>query len=149
MDQDNGTLLKMKQEIESRFHLVLTLGVFFPALLSTFLDAAKMEKEQVTRIALTWTALVGSFLFNYVFFAIIKNKIPAKIVQWVNRLLLTTIGLFVFPIVLLTTADATKPISSLLNYGSLLISLYVLPLMPTSVFILLLIGAVTFLVKKQ
>lgn len=138
---------ELRQEIDGRFHLILTLAIFFPALISTFLTISEMEEKQVVDVSLKWTVLVGPLLFNYVFLAIAKKIMPGWVLKMINLILLIGIGLFVFPIILLTTSAADQT-PSLLNYISVLVSLYGLPAVPFVLLALLSIGIIIYFIKS-
>lgn len=145
MEQD---ISKIKQEIETRLQLVVTLAIFFPTLISVFLSTSEMAEKQVSGISLIWTGMVGVLLFDYVFFAIFKSKLTSWVLRLVNWSLLIGVALFIFPTIIIATSQPDKP-SSLLNYISLVVSLRGLPLMPFVVLGFLVLGLLIYFIKTE
>jgi len=141
-NQDNCILsqspINLKQEIETKFQIVLTLSIFFPTLLSTFLNSAGVTKEPLVRDSLSWSFVVGLYLVDYVTFILLKNfTVSKKILGVVDNLLLLGIAFFIIPTINLATASANTPFLNRLDFIVFTGSLYGLPLAPVMLFALL------------
>lgn len=134
--------LNIREEIDKKLQIVLTLSIFLPPFLSTFYDAGGLPKEQLNRINLSWSILVAIFLVDYIIFSTSKrDRISVWFYTAINTVLLATIGLFIIPIVLMATTVPSQP-PSFLNTVAAHISLVGLPLAPILVALLFLIGSI-------
>lgn len=136
-------LIEIKKEIEARFQIVLTLSIFFPTLLSTFLGSTGMNKDKLDNSVLSWFMLVGLYIMDYILFTLLKKDyIPGWVFKWINYVLIAGIGFFVFPLIILTIAHNSVLFSAqfdLFLYG---ISLNGLLLAPLLIIVLSVIGFV-------
>ncbi len=140
---------KIKQEIETRFQLALTISILFPTFLATASQRVKTEDVQIAQTVLTWSILIGGFLLDYVFFSLIKNKIKNWTYVWVNRMLIFGISLFIFPILFLSTVNLEGPDPGLINTVGLQGSLYALLVVPLIILVILLISFLSFAAGKK
>jgi hypothetical protein len=130
-----------KQEIETRFQIVLTLSMFFPTLLLIFLESAGMDKKQLNDTTLSWSILVGLYILDYVLFvATKKSRIPAGVFCWINSILILGISFFIFPLIIIALAHAPNLHTNNLYLYFYKISLEGLILAPILIFILFIIG---------
>lgn len=140
---------ELKKEIETRFQIILTLSIFFPIFIATFLDGTGMDKNQIRNINITWSALIGFFLFNFVFFELIKRmQLKEWILKWINRTLLFGIGFFIIPIIAFATLPASKPIPNIFYYWSLIVSIFGLFIAPYILFALGGIGSLLSFISR-
>ncbi len=99
----------MKADIESRFHLLITISLFFPVLLANLGTIVGQSIEKASLILIQTSAVVGLYLLDYILFQNRKNELTERSLLWVNRLLLVALGIFIVPIVGITTISLNPP----------------------------------------
>ena len=90
-------LKETKQDIESKFQIILTLSMFFPTILLIFLQSSDMENKKISDTTLSWSILVGLYIINYVFFNFIKKSCTSIIIlKWIYWALIVGICFLFF-----------------------------------------------------
>lgn len=115
------------KNIEDRIQLGLVISIFFPSLLSYF-----MEQNGDLKKVGPWLILVGVYLLNYVLFqSLKKTDISERLLEFLSQFLLAGILLFVFPIIFMATIEGSNVIPSFLgriNALAFVASLWGLPI---------------------
>jgi len=99
----------MKEEIESRFHLLITISLFFPVLLANMDTIAGQTAEKASLILIQTSTVVGLYLIDYLLFQNRKNELTKKSFERINLWLLVALGIFIIPIVGITTLTLNLP----------------------------------------
>src|SRR4051812_38251699 len=85
-------------QIESRLQLAITMAMFFPPLVYTFLKFAE-ESEQAANInLLAISGIVALYTLTYVSFAYTKNKLTISELKLVDVILIVGVGSYILPI---------------------------------------------------
>lgn len=118
----------MKQEIENRFQLLLTMSLFLPVFLYNLGRVAGYKETDVISLSLKASILVGLHLLNYIIFQRRKNDLAEKSLGRISKWLLIAIGAFAFPIIAIPTlavinppAALASPLASISSLGIILI----------------------------
>lgn len=139
--------LSIKEEVDKKLQVALTLSIFLPSLLSVFYDAGGVPRELLNKINLSWSLLVGFFLLDYILFSLTKrSKLSAWIYTAIDITLLIAIGFFIVPIVLMATTVPNKP-TTFFNTLAANISMHGLPVAPIVITIFFIAGIVGDFVK--
>ena len=99
----------MKQDIESRFSLLITISLFFPILLSNLSAVAGQPAEKGSLLLVQTSAVVGMYMIDYILFQARKNMLSSKSLKRVNVVLLVALSIFIIPILGLTTLAFALP----------------------------------------
>ncbi|MGD0778770.1 MAG: hypothetical protein ABSC05_38825 [Candidatus Solibacter sp.] len=99
----------MKQDIESRFSLLITISLFFPILLSNLSTVAGQPAAKGSLLLMQTSAVVGMYMLDYILFQARKNVLSAKSLKRINVVLLVALGIFIVPILGLTTLAFALP----------------------------------------
>lgn len=130
-------------EINSRLQIALTLSIFLPTLLTTFLAAHGVPPNQAADNGLVIGGLIAFFLTSYIIFQLGKECIPEFFLRWLNRALLFGITLFIAPtihIAAIATGKASAQWIQWVNAVSAVISLRGLPIAAIATFLLVAVG---------
>jgi hypothetical protein len=123
-DMEHGSLT-LTDRIENRLQLVLTISIFFPAILYSFFKFVGEPDQSSNSIFLKASTLIIAYLLDYLLFVLLKNFISSGWLKLINILVLLGIASFVTPLIFATSGYATLPIilAELLRASNLLPSI--------------------------
>ncbi len=93
---------ELVNEVQNRLNLALVVAVFFPGLVVALSEIAKNDPTKSNNTLLDWSLVAGMYIATYFLFEIFKEKIRTDFLKLINRSLLFGIGVFIFPILLIT-----------------------------------------------
>jgi cation transport ATPase len=100
----------MKQDIESRFSLLVTISLFFPVLMYNLSAVAGQPAEKGSLLLMQTSAVVGLYLIDYILFQVRKNALSAHSLKRINVVLLVALGTFIVPVLGLTALAFAPPL---------------------------------------
>lgn len=104
---------KITSEIGANFQILITLGMFFPALVYYFVKVVGQTERQSGSAYLSWVWLVFFFVLDYVLYVIFESRLADKTLARIRNFLLGEICLFVYPIgVMASKGDQMGPIAA-------------------------------------
>lgn len=124
------------KEIENRLQLVITISIFFLAIISYFFKSRGADEVRVNEIVLSYGIILVFYLLNYILFEIFRLKIKEVFLKWINWSLLFGIAVFIFPISVFCARDIESSflpadfMLRLFNY-----SLFALPIISFLIFL--------------
>lgn len=89
----------MKEEIEKRLQLLITISLFFPVLLYNLHRITGQSDGEAIALSFKVTALAGLHILNYIVFEVRKDALSVKSLKRIGRWLLVAAGVFIVPIV--------------------------------------------------
>jgi putative flippase GtrA len=123
----------MKQEVENRLQLLITISLFFPVLLYDLAKVIGQSDGQALVPSVQVSILVGFYLLNYVLFQVRKRDLKEKSLRRIGEWLLVAMVSFIVPImgiVLGTLNYLPKWIQAVVAFVSGTAMLFVLTLPP-------------------
>lgn len=103
-------------QIEQKFTILLTIGIFFPVLMATYFSVSGGTKQDQLN-AFVFFPLVGMYILSYVLFELSKLLPPLKLALHVlDWILLAGIACFAIPTLITVTAYGPITISNHLSY---------------------------------
>lgn len=115
-------------EIGNRLQLLITIGILFPTLTYSFFRITGQSEEFSNNTSFTWWILIALFLFNYLFFEVLKSKLSTKHLAWFSRFYLLEIGIFIFPIsVFASKSNEALSFLNAISFSASLITLVIIP----------------------
>ena len=115
-------------EIRNRIQFLVMIAIFFSGLLYNFFNV--YDKTKSNNVALSYGMLVALYLIVYLLFEIRKNKINADWLERINILTLVGVGMFLIPIIFVSSAEKIPNSSILLIlYWLSLHGLLIVPLL--------------------
>jgi hypothetical protein len=100
----------MKEEIESRFHLLITISLFFPVLIANLGTITGQTAQKASLTLIQTSIMVGFYLVNYILFQNRKDKLTEKSPKWISFWLLVALGIFIVPILGLAILSFNPPL---------------------------------------
>lgn len=92
---------RLAEKVENRLQFVITISVFFGALLYNFFKFTNTNELDSNGIVLQESSLVVVFICSYLLFSIYSKKIPVKWLKRLDHLVLFSVGCFVFPMIVM------------------------------------------------
>ncbi len=89
----------MKDEIEKRLQLLITISLFFPVLLSNLKRITGSSDTNSILFSVQASGLVGLYILNYILFQIRKYTLTKESLNRIGEWLLLAIGVFIIPII--------------------------------------------------
>ena len=103
-------------QIEQKFTILLTIGVFFPVLMATYFSISGGTPKDQQNV-FVFFSLVGMYILAYVLFELSKLLSPVRLaLQVLDWLLLVGIACFALPVLLTITAYGPLTIPNHLSY---------------------------------
>jgi hypothetical protein len=114
-------------QIEQKFAILLTIGIFFPVLMSTFYSVSGGTKQDQQN-GFVFFSIVGMYILAYVIFELSKLLAPIKVALHIlDWTLLVGIACFALPTLFTITAygaiSAPNHLSYLIDMGTYVLSL--------------------------
>jgi len=91
-------VIDMKQEIETRLQVLITISLFFPVLLYYLAKVVGQNEGQALVLSIQTSILVAFYLLNYVLFQIRKDALKQKSLKRIGEWLMVAMGAFIIPI---------------------------------------------------
>src|ERR1700687_6199913 len=99
----------MKEEIESRFHLLIAISLFFPVLLYNLGRITEHTDGQSILLSIQTSILVGFYLLNYILFQVRKDFLKDGSLKRIGEWLLVSLGVFIVPILCIALGTVSLP----------------------------------------
>lgn len=130
LELDNKNIHKeLIKEIENRLQFVITISIFFLALISYFFKSLGENESKINDMLRSWGGIIVFYLLSYLFFEFFKREIRGKFLKVLDFSLLIGIFAFVMPIAVLCTKEFKS--FSIIESANIFLfktSLYALPL---------------------
>lgn len=103
MEEESINKSEIIKEIQDGIRFIILVAIFFSGVLSNFFGT--YDKNESGKVTLSYAGLVALYLIVYLLFEVLKNKINIRFLKWTYNLTLAGAGLFLIPIIFMSSAD--------------------------------------------